>query len=65
MTMVLADSFYSVEDILENTDLEFCSKRVIFDPKYIPTIGSRVALGYNPASTVEEVIYDYEHDYIL
>jgi len=63
--MVLADSFYTIEDILESTDLEFRAKRIIFEPKYVPSIGSRVVLGYNPASTVEEVIYDYEHDYIF
>lgn len=65
MTMVLADSFYTVEDILENTDLEFRAKRIKYDPKYVPTIGSRVSLGYSLASTVEDVVYDYEHDYIF
>ncbi len=63
--MVLADSFYTVEDILENTDLEFRAKRIKYDPKYVTTIGSKVALGYSLASTVEDVVYDYEHEYIF
>ena len=65
MTIVLADSFYSVEDILENTDLEFRSKRIKYNPMYVPTIGSRVSLGYTPAPIVQELVYDYEHDYIF
>jgi len=65
MTMVMADTFYTVEDILENTDLEFRAKRIKHDPKYVPSIGSRVSLGYNPVPTVQEIVYDYEHDYIF
>jgi hypothetical protein len=37
----------------------------IENPRYIPTIGSKVFLGYAPPPTVEDVVYDYDHNMII
>lgn len=36
----------------------------IENPSFIPTVGSRVFMGYTPAPKVIEVVYDYDHDYV-
>jgi len=38
--------------------------KMIENPQFIPTVGSRVLMGYAPAPRVKEVVYDCEHDYV-
>jgi hypothetical protein len=56
MNMIITDAF-SKDDFLKGKEVK--------NPDFIPTIGSRVFMGYTPASLVKDVIYDYEHGLII
>ena len=53
-----------VTDVFTENDID--SKAVkIENPAYVPTVGSRVFLGYTPAPLVKDVLYDYTHQMII
>lgn len=60
MTMHIIDDFYKDFNQLENI-----KGRIIVDPKYVPHKGDRIFLGYAPASIVNDVVFDFEHNMII
>ena len=63
MIMYLCDEWYNLEKS-SYEDMEQ-KNRVIKDPKYVPTKGDFIFLGYNPCQEVRQVVYDYEHNMIV
>jgi len=63
MTMYLCDDLINIENTNDNIMVQ--KKRCFHNVEHIPRIGEKVSLGYYPCSTVENIAYDYEHDFVI